>query len=277
MERVTPSNDMRTSAFIAFGAAVSTLCLSGQAATYFGNGNTGFGGPVGQGSLTLTDDGTTVSGTFTKGSGAMNDVLVLYVDSVPGGFSTTANFTDNADGLRRAISGYDAFWGRSTLTMPSGFYADYAIALGPSSDNYGGLWQLQANASHNFINSVNLNPTGNNSASTYTFSFAVSDIGLTPGSGESFGLFGTLISNTAYRSDEALPGNVSGSQGWNPFASSGDVTYTIATVPEPSTLALLSLPGLAALFHIRRRNIDEQIGGPARTRTENQSIMSALL
>jgi hypothetical protein len=230
-----------------------SLCLSAQAATYPGNGNSGFGGPIGLGSLTLTDDGTTVSGTVNKGPNSFNDVLVIYIDSVAGGFADTSGFADGNDGLRKAISGFDGGVNRSLMTFAGGFLPDYAIALGPSSDNFGGLWQL-ANGGANslvFVNSVNLSPTGDPNSATYTFSFNLSDLGLVPNSGASFGLFGTYTSNTGYRSDEALPGNDVGTQGWNPFLQTAFVSYT--TVPEPSTLALLSLPALAVLVQLRRR------------------------
>src|SRR6266571_791236 len=102
--------------------------LTALAATYSGNGNSGFGGPIGLGSLTLTDDGTTVSGTVNKG---------------PNGFNDTSGFADGGDGLRKAISGFDGGANRSLLTMGGGFLPDYAIALGPAgSENFGGLWQL---------------------------------------------------------------------------------------------------------------------------------------
>ena len=78
---------MRTKSCLVLVALVVGLCLSAHAATYSGNGNSGFGGPIGQGSLSLTDDGTTVSGTVTRGAGPYNDILVLYVDSGPGGFA----------------------------------------------------------------------------------------------------------------------------------------------------------------------------------------------
>src|SRR3954447_12198540 len=92
-------------------------CLSTKAATMSGNGNSGFGGPIGLGSLTLTDDGTTVSGTVNKGPNGFNDVLVLYIDSVAGGFSDPSGFADGADGLRKAISGFDGGGNRSVLTF----------------------------------------------------------------------------------------------------------------------------------------------------------------
>jgi hypothetical protein len=232
-------------------ALLIALCLSAQAATYSGNGNSGFGGPIGLGSLTLTDDGTTVFGSVNKGPNGYNDVLVLYVNSVAGGFADTSGFSDNGDGLRTAISGFNGA-SRSLMTFGGGFLPDYAMALGPSSDNFGGLWQL-ANGGANslgFINSVNLVPTGNPNSPTYTFSFNLSDIGLTPNSGATFELFGTYISNSGYRSDEAVAGNDAGAQGWNPFLQSAFASYTI--VPEPSVFALLGA-GLTGLLVLRRR------------------------
>ena len=228
--------------------------LSVQAAVYPGNGKTGFGGPVGQGSLSLSDDGTTISGTLTKGPNGFNDILVLYIDSTVGGFSSTSGFADANDELRAGISGFDGGANRSTLTFASGFNPDYAIALKPTSpSNFGGLWQLANGGpvSLNFIASVSLNPTGNNLAPSYTFSFNVSQIGLSPNSGATFGLFGTFVSGTGYRSDEAIAGDDSGTQGWNPFLQTAFGNYTI--VPEPSTMALVALGGV--LLVCRRRRV----------------------
>src|SRR5262249_16879524 len=166
-------------------ALIGLICVSfsipAHSASYSGNGNADFGGAIGGGTLTLTDNGTIITGTVTRGKGTLNDVLVLYIDSVPGGFTDTADFADDADGLRKAISGFSGVSNRSTLTFSEGFLPDYAIALGPASDNFGGLWRL-ANGKNNsleFKNSVNLNPSGPNNAPSYTFSFKFSDIGLT--------------------------------------------------------------------------------------------------
>jgi hypothetical protein len=243
---------MRTTACFFFAASL-TLGFEAQAATYSGNGNSGFGGPIGLGSLTLTDDGTTVFGTVNKGPNGFNDVLVLYIGSVAGGFSDTSGFSDGADGLRMAISGFDGGGNRSLLTMPGGFLPDYAIALGPATDNFGGLWQLANGGANslNFVSSVNLAPTGNNNSPTYTFSFNVSQIGQTPNSGSTFFMLGTYLSNTGFRSDEAVAGNVVGAQGWNPFVGTAFASYTI--VPEPATLGLLGLAGIAGLVRARRR------------------------
>jgi len=243
---------MKNNSLVLLTTVLGVFSLSVQAATYSGNGNSGFGGPIGLGSLTLTDNGTTVSGTVNKGPNGFNDVLVLYIDSTVGGFADTSGFADGADGLRRAISGFDGGANRSVMTF-GGMSPDYAIALGPASDNFGGLWQLAngGNNSLNFVTSVNLNPTGNANSPTYTFSFNVSQIGLTPNSGATFLMLGTYTANSGYRSDEAVAGNDVGSQGWNPFLQTALASYTI--VPEPATLTLLGLSGLATLVAVRRR------------------------
>lgn len=247
-----PSFAMKISCQPVFAALILGVSLSVHAATYSGNGSSGFGGPIGLGSLTLTDDGTTVFGTVNKGPNGFNDVLVIYLNSQASGFSDTSGFGDGADGLRRAISGFDGGANRSLLTFAGGFAPDYAIALGPASDNFGGMWQLANGGANslNFITSVNLNPTGNNNSPTYTFSFNVSQIGITPNSGQTFSMLGTYISNTGFRSDEAVAGNDVGLQGYNPFLQTAFVNYTI--VPEPSTMALAGV-GIASLLIFRRR------------------------
>src|ERR1035441_211550 len=72
-----------------------------RADQYGGNGNTGFDGAVGNGTLTLSDDATNISGTLSVG-GSMNDVLVLYIQSGTGGFADTSGFNDQGDSCRQA-------------------------------------------------------------------------------------------------------------------------------------------------------------------------------
>lgn len=235
------------------GIATLALASSSFAVVYNGNGNTGFGGMVGNGSLDITDNGTNVNVVFTKAAGNLNDALVIYIDSVGGGFNNSSGFSDANDALRRAISGFDGGANRSLINFTNGFAPDYAIAFGVNGPNFGGLWAL-ANGGNNslpFQTSVNLSPNNNNNALTYTFNFSLASIGLTPGAGQTFKLFGTYISDTGFRSTEFILGNGSGTQGWNTFNQTSFVTY--APVPEPSTYALAGISGLAMLHLIRRR------------------------
>jgi hypothetical protein len=134
---------------------------------------------------------------------------------------------------------------------------NYAIAMQPDNGiNYGGLWQL-ANGGANslsFISSVNLSPTGSDVLGTYNFSFNLADVGLTPGAGQSFELFGIQVSTSGYSSPEALGGTMTGSSGWgNIQQQTSFSTYNTTAIPEPSTMVLCSLSGLAAFFMVRRR------------------------
>ncbi|NOS68307.1 MAG: PEP-CTERM sorting domain-containing protein [Verrucomicrobia bacterium] len=256
------------------GAAASSY-----AATYSGNGmiystNGAFTGVVGGGSLTLTDDGTTVFGTFTKGpdnsatgtgigggNGQFNNNLVIYIDSVAGGFADTSGFKDTQDGSRKAISGYNNTTQFSVMTFAPGFLPDYGISLRSTpTDSFGGLWGLANGAANSlpFKQNVTLSPLATSTAATYTFSFTLANIGLTPGAGESFNLFGTFVSNTGNRSGEAIAGNdvatTATLKGFVPFTQTAFVPYTTTVVvPEPSILALFGISGLVAVRAIRRK------------------------
>src|SRR4051794_29790210 len=100
------------------------------ATTYTGNGNTSFGGGTGNGSLTLTDNGTTISGSFTVGAGGLGgNPFVLYIQSpsAASGFASTTGFNDSADQLRGAISGFTSNQnaggpGQSTLNFGGGAF-----------------------------------------------------------------------------------------------------------------------------------------------------------
>lgn len=88
-------------------AIVIAICSTAGATTYNGNGATGFGGSVGIGSVLITDSLAGMNITFNRGGGTMDNDLVLYLDTQPGGFADTSTFGDNADGGRSAISGYN--------------------------------------------------------------------------------------------------------------------------------------------------------------------------
>ena len=195
-----------------------------RADQYLGNGNTGFDGAIGNGTLTLTDDGTNISGTLTVG-GSMNDVLVLYIQTDTGGFADTSGFNDQSDFCRQAISGVSAS-GRSLLTFASGFQPNYALALAPAAAGTGGLWQL-ANGGNNslvYLGSVNLTPLNN--SGPYTFSFPAALIGMIPGIRSTIQAFGTYVRTDISRSTEAIAGDLTGTQGWNPFTQTAYANYT---------------------------------------------------
>lgn len=165
---------------ILFLLLFSTTGLTAQV-TYNGNDNTGFGGAVGGSNISINDDGTTITGTFTKGSsGNLNDMIVIYISNGSNG-RTNMGFNDNdqSDDLRRAVT--NAFG--NAINFPAGFEATHAIAIKvgnsalfevPASGNIG---TGSTNNDLNFIGNVG-NPTSN-THSSFSFSFDWTEIGLT--------------------------------------------------------------------------------------------------
>jgi hypothetical protein len=215
--------------------------------------NSGFGGVLGGGTFTFTqtnpgDDNISIK--LTRGAGSLNDAVVIYIANGGAGFSDTSTLTDTADGLRRAITGRDG-GNSSVLTFGPGFNATHAIAF---NAGFAGLWQLTT-GSHNFIDSANLVTSG----AMHTVDFNMTELGLAPGG--SFDYVATYISETAFRSNEFIGVDAShvtgGNIGFNPFSlAPGDnnrYTSVVATIPEPTTLALLSL-GVVGLVAKRRKN-----------------------
>ncbi len=230
---------------VIFVTALACNGFSLFGALYQGNRDTSFGGAVGMGSLGLTDDGTTVSGTFSRGTGNFADVVVIFIDSVAGGFSSTAGFTDRGDSLRTAISGYNSPGNQAKAYFTSGFTADYAIALrGRATANAGELFRLVNNGSFVDVGSVNLSPIGTQTSPSYSFNFKLADIGLAPSSRVSFNIETSYIGDTAFRSLESFETLTEDSiAGWDTVTFNSMHTYVTA-VPEPANVALAVFAGL---------------------------------
>jgi len=250
-------------AIVVISAAVLLHTNNSLAAVYSGNGSTTGGGAVGTGSLSLTDNGTTVSGTFNRGIGAFRLNLVIYIDCVSGGFTDTTQFSDSADALRTAVSGY---WSgglpgpaRATAYFANGFTADYAIALGVNSYR-GDLYHLVpgGDGSMEYIRSVNLYPNKSETAASYTFSFNWADIGLTAGPSNFFRFQSSYIGigGTAYRELESFE-SLTGTRGYETVTFGNYNTYGIDPVPEMTTGALAIFGGIFVtarlVAHARRR------------------------
>lgn len=233
-------------------ACVLATALSAGAAVYNGNGATGFGGPVGTGSLAVTDSGSDVTFTFTPGVGHPSidgNHLVIYLSTGAPGLVDTSPLIDNGDNGRRAISGYNGAASpstRSLIAFPAGFQATHAIAM---EGGYAGLFQLpQAGGDGNL---TWLDGAGQ-SGYPLSVTLPLSALGLAPG--QSFGLLGTLLDGgAAYRSNETIGVTspdigAGGNPGFdNLITFSSGYTYTIT--PEPMSAAAL---GFAMLVKRRR-------------------------
>jgi hypothetical protein len=239
---------------IVSGVFALGLASTGNAATtYVGNGNTSFGGGVGNGNIIIDD---TISGTLTITTNVTvgDNALVIYFDSKGGGFNSTSGFQDGADALRRAISGYDSSAnaggvGKSTTLMP--FSADFAIGV---DKGWGGLWELSNGANNSLIYKTAALSGGFGDGGVGTgkvLTINVADLGLTANSGQSFNFFAMMVSGTGYTSSEFIgASSISGNLGYGNTQTVGTGTsYTL--VPEPSTGMLMGL-GVAGLLVVRR-------------------------
>jgi hypothetical protein len=225
-----------------------------DASIYYGNGAGGFGGPIGNGNLTVTEDGAgNVTFTLNNASSLGNNDFVLYIDSMAGGFSNTSTFSDNGDGGRESVSAENSGNpSRDLITFSPGFGADYALEF--ENDTYDGLFQL-ASGGNNSLNYV----TGNGPSAMggpYVVTFPLSSIGLT--TGQAFSFEGDLISTSAYGSNELIGvGTTSdGTTVGNNPGFSGSLTFTAADtfpapVPEPASFGVIGFAGAALL---RRRS-----------------------
>ena len=192
---------------------------------YNGNGNTGFGNPIGSSSMSFTDDGTTITVNFTKGPGDFNDNMVMYIDNGSSGRTIIdSQINDTADSNRRAISNT----GSGDLTLPAGFEATHAISI---STVFGGLWGIPSTGAvgSNGLNYIaTVGSPASNSTASFSFNFNWSDIGLT--SSDSFSFVVTYGNpndggSNMFSSDEGYGTIASGNPGFNAFSITSSSTY----------------------------------------------------
>ena len=220
--------------YLCFTILTCSLFALNAQTNYSGNGNTGFGGPVGPATMTISDDGTTITVSFTKGGGDFNDTMVMYISNGNSGRSTIdGNVNDTADSNRRAISNT----GSGDISFPTGFEATHGIAI---NTVFGGLWEIPSSGSIgdnglNYIDAVG-SPALSTDAS-FSFAFDWTEIGLTNSDGFEFVIsYGNPNDNGSnmFSSDEAFGDGISsGNPGTGAFSFSGSRNYanTLAT-PE---------------------------------------------
>lgn len=265
-------------AVLAAAALLAPLAAQAQTTqTYAGNGATGFGGTLGNGSVTVSSTQTSatdgnITFTFNPSGGFTANTVVVYINSVAGGIANTSNLSDTGDNGRRAISGEQTGGNpnidngnasRTQVNFASGFGADYAIAF--DNTGFNNAFSLPTDTSGlTFVASQKAN-TGTGNADSITVSYA--QLGLTPGG--SFSFVGTLIDgSSAYRSNETIGtsattvgdfggGGNAGFTGTQTFSSSNTFTIdgTPAAAPEPGGMVSLLMGALAlgGLVAARRR------------------------
>lgn len=245
--------------FHAAAAVVLSLGASSlvRADSFPGNGGTGFGGAVGTGSLTITDTAAgPLNVTLNRGAGSLNDDLVVYLDTVPGGFVDNLTFGDNADGGRTAVSGTNN--GNSSKSLVSfPFAADYALSI---ENGFISAFQLNSGGNNSLTFLFGQGQSGNPNDASYSISISaaqMAQIGLTPNSGQTFSFVGSYTSTSAYRSNETIgpsitvPADGAGNAGFaNPQTFTGSLSHTL--VPEPATAGVLAISGMMLAARRRR-------------------------
>lgn len=232
------------------------LVASADAALYLGNGQTGFGGPVGGGSLQITDDGTNLFFTFTRGTGgSFNDTLVLYFDTNPGGataYGASGEIGSPFVGRRAVVNEFG-----SGITFGGGFASDFAFALKANGSASNHLFTTPSGANANtigFITTAAVTNFGNAAASSYSWTIAMSDLGVAPG--DTFNFVSTYLnpnggsgSDASFRSNEAFVYDFgAATPGFAGVTVNSSQSYT--ATPEPGVAFLGSL---GVLLLLRRR------------------------
>jgi hypothetical protein len=210
--------------------------------TYYGSGGSG---PVGDGNMSMSNTVNTVFAGFNKGTGSFTDNLVMFIDCVPGGFTTTSGFTNSANALEIAISGsYKT--SRSIANFAPGFAADYAIVVGVN--NGSAIYKLVDDASGpnlQLVRGFNLMPAGSPNYPQYYWQFGWTDIGLTNAYTNFFKFETSLVTATGSRALQSFEG-ITGVGGYSTITFTNYDTYGVEPVPENTTVALAVFGTLAA-------------------------------
>ena len=215
---------------------------------YEGNG---VAGAIGSASLQFSNNNYTVYANLIKGIGSFVDNLVIFVDTAPGGFTTTSAFNDKGL-LESAISGFSV--SRSVATFAPGFEADYAIALGVNSGS--AVYKLVNDASGPHLELVrsglNFRYTDSPNHPTYSFQFDWADIGLPNRNTNFFKFETTYITSSGSRSLQSFEG-LTGKAGFDFVTFTNYDTYGVPPVPENTNMALAVFGGIMLAFGLGKR------------------------
>ena len=228
-----------------------SLSLAGPGAQTFSNGGGGgFGGTLGNGSITMEIIGSDLRVTFTPGN-AVNDYVALFLDTRSGGFSD-AQMDDQGDDGRRVLSNLTSLLDDVHPNMPSG--ADFGIAFwngGNGAQSVGfefnaGNTPFHLNYAGNYIN---------NGPGSYTSTWSLAQLG----NPSEINFFAAYTSGGGYNSNESLPASAGLNGNGNPGFGDGQFgglnpppanivyeNYNRYLVPTPGAAALLGLGGLMA-------------------------------
>jgi len=226
----------------------------GAATTYYNfqqySGN-GVAGPIGTGSIQFSNNSTTVKGNIIKGIGTFTDNLVIYIDTTPGGFTSTTPLLDKNTILEIAISGNNV--NHSVINFAPGFDADYAIVLG--INNGSAIYKLVNDSTGPHLEQVRLLTLGNadnGNNSSFNFQFDWTDLGLPSRNTNFFKFESSYITSTGSRNGQSYE-DFTGSFPFRDITFTNYDTYGVPPVPENTNVALAVFGGLVLTFGVGKR------------------------
>lgn len=215
---------------------------------YTGAGS-GFGGTLGNGSISLDSDAVNLYIRFTTPSASLDNLVAIMIDSRAGGF-LDADMDDQADGGRRAVS---QLANATDDAFDASFRPDFGLVLG----NFGSvLFELTAGNTPNHLNFLSFDGS---TSLPRDFSIPLATLGLSAGASLNF--FAAYVSDSGYLSNESIPAYDPLQNNGNPGFGDGQFGGTngspgignydrFTVVPTPGAITLAGLAGLAGL---RRR------------------------
>jgi hypothetical protein len=240
----------------AFGALLLEQLDGAVPRVYANGGGGGFGGTLGNGSITMDRVGSNLNISFIPGN-ALNDYVALYLDTRAGG-QTDATMNDQADPGRRVLSNLTS---TKDDTYPATVLPDFGIAFaGPNNGgNFAVLFELTA---------------GNTPGHLIFQQFAGGTLSMTIplallGNPAAIDFFAAYSSGDGYNSNESLPRTTAGAnQAGNPGFGDGQFgglnTGAVydnfdrfrTGIPEPTTVFVWGLLlGTVGLFSHRVRSL----------------------
>ena len=253
-------------------AVVLTVAVTPvRATTYAGNGSTSFAGPMGNGSLTVTNDGY----DFAAGNGYVDFSYALSGNSLAGWENNIIIFIDNgnANGITNTEQTYSANstdGGLCSVTQNNaqGSYnyfsfgglmaPEYAIEM--DWHGYGQIYSELGTApfqpsSIDGVSPGNTSGGGlsyNVSGDTCSINIPVSEIGLSLNTVQNITLASIGVNGQGNNASQEGTETINGSYGYNANQTLGSVD-TFQVVPEPSSLMLLLGSSAFGSFYLMRR------------------------
>jgi hypothetical protein len=169
-----PTNITDTTA----GTAVNNGTVGvGEYVGYSTGINSGFGDVLGATSQLHLDSSEAgqLNVGMVLGPAGFVDRGVIYLDTMPGGFTSTVPMTDDTDTLRKMISGLSSNQSADLVFAP-GFEADFAIAF---NEFFAGVWELRSGTLHGYTTNAYINSS--DGKLSYEMNLPMWDIGMLPG------------------------------------------------------------------------------------------------